>query len=105
MKPRVRESVIERRVVEWAAREGVLTVKNRGTRGFPDRTFFYNGRTTHVEFKRPGGKLSTLQERWIDRLLEQRISVVVSYDDAGCIAELSAVLGIRGGRDARRRAA
>lgn len=60
------ESTIERKVVRWCKKNGVLTTKLNGfgDRGKPDRVFWVRGGPILAEFKRPGEKLTKLQEHW-----------------------------------------
>lgn len=76
------ESDIERTACTAAARAGWSVVKV-GQHGWPDRLFFRHGVYVWVEFKRPGGRLSALQKRRIDRLRQsgERAIVVESADD------------------------
>jgi hypothetical protein len=66
MKTPIREATIESAVVRYARRQGVRCVKLNGmhNRGKPDQLFLYRGKTVFVEFKRPGGKPTTLQLKW-----------------------------------------
>lgn len=65
-----RESDIESTIVRWAAGRGIASIKLSGPhdRGKPDRVFLRHGRACFIEFKRPGGRLSRLQEFWIAKL-------------------------------------
>ena len=64
------ESKIEKQCVNWAKDNGWLSFKfvSPCNRGVPDRMFLKQGKTVFVEFKQPGGKISTLQRRQIERL-------------------------------------
>lgn len=46
--------------------------------GWPDFSVFKNGRTAFVEFKRPGGVISTDQEKVISELSDGGFPVIVS---------------------------
>jgi hypothetical protein len=77
------EKTIEARVVRWAKEHGIKTRKMNGSgfRGWPDRLFVLpKGRLLWIEFKRPGGRLSTLQELLIGDLEALGHQVRV-YDD------------------------
>lgn len=41
------------------------------SKGIPDVYFIYNGTHVECEVKRPGGHLSTMQEKWRDRCLQR----------------------------------
>ena len=75
----MRESKIEDAVCRYAKSQGVLTMKfvSPARRSVPDRIFFYKGRTWLIEFKRPGGKTTSGQDREIQRLRDQGIRVFV----------------------------
>jgi hypothetical protein len=62
---------VERPVCRWADLVGLKHVKLnlQGRRGYPDRLFFVpGGKPLFIEFKRPTGKLSALQEKTIKEL-------------------------------------
>lgn len=64
----VTEKQIETAVCEYARKKGcwVRKFSSPAHRGVPDRVFLTpHGRIFFIEFKRPGGKLSKLQEREI----------------------------------------
>lgn len=73
------ESEIEKECCKWAASEGWSSYKfvSPSKRGVPDRIFLRDNKTVFVEFKRPGGKLSKLQEREIEKLRAQQFKVFV----------------------------
>lgn len=64
-----KESSIERAVVEYAKKHGILSIKMStqgpmGSTGWPDRLFLGKDMQVRwVEFKREGGKLTMLQRR------------------------------------------
>lgn len=67
----MRESTIEAAVCKFARNSGLIVWKlsSPGTRGVPDRMFLGESGTggglcVFIEFKRPGGKLTALQEKW-----------------------------------------
>lgn len=66
MKPRILEvQHVEKPVLNWCSRQGVLHRKMNGLgfRGWPDRLFILDdGRCIWIEFKRPGGKTTPLQD-------------------------------------------
>ena len=78
------EREIEAQCVKWAKANGWLSYKfvSPSNRGVPDRMFLRNGKTVFVEFKRPGGKVSTLQQRQIDKLnaYDFKVFVVTSWE-------------------------
>jgi len=62
------ESSIQRSVIEYAKKRGCLTKKlsvqgSMGNTGWPDYMIMRAGRLFFMEFKRPGGKLTPLQEQ------------------------------------------
>ena len=75
------EKDIERKAVTAAKARGWISYKfvSPQQRGVPDRIFFREGKTVLIEFKRPGGRLSKLQELQINRLREAGIPVAVCY--------------------------
>ena len=63
------ESAIERSIVNWCNKRGVLCLKLQAPKkGFPDRTVFVNGSVGFVEIKKPGGVVSDHQKYWIGKL-------------------------------------
>jgi len=79
------ERDLEKQFVEHAESRGCLALKLRidGQNGFPDRTVICpNGSVFFVEFKRPGGKLSVVQEQWIEQLQKMSGLGVVVEDIA-----------------------
>ncbi len=60
-------------MVEYAKKKGCIAIKLNGPmdRGKPDRAFFYRGRTLIVEFKKPGGKATELQQSWLAKFKAQ----------------------------------
>lgn len=78
------ERKIEADCVKWAKANGWLSYKftSPANRGVPDRMFLRNGVTVFVEFKRPGGKVSTLQNRQIEKLraCDFRVFVIDSLE-------------------------
>lgn len=63
------EKEIEEAVWRYADKLGCMTIKLNGPmdRGKPDRIFFYKGRALVIEFKKPGGKPTELQQSWLNR--------------------------------------
>lgn len=56
---------VEQPVLDWCKKRGIMHRKMNGLgfRGWPDRLFILpSGRVVWIEFKRPGGKLTPLQE-------------------------------------------
>lgn len=64
------EKDIEAAAVKWAKDNGWITYKftSPNYRSVPDRIFLKGGVTAFIEFKRPGGKLTSGQEREIHKL-------------------------------------
>ena len=75
----MRESVIEKKVSEYAKLLGWLSYKFSSPQnaGVCDHIYFKEGRTILIEFKAPGKKPSKLQVRHIKRLEKQLIPVFV----------------------------
>jgi len=75
----MRESVIEKKVTDYAKLLGWLAYKFSSPQnsGVPDHIYFREGRTILIEFKAPNKKPSKLQVRHIERLEEQLIDVYV----------------------------
>ena len=73
------ESTIEKKCKAWAKSQGWLAYKfvSPSNRGVPDQIFLKDNQTVFVEFKRPGGKVSTLQSRQIEKLRAQSFKVFV----------------------------
>lgn len=66
------ERQIESVVVKWARALGwrVKKMNGVGDRGWPDRLFVGPGFTAFIEFKKPGARLTPLQEVTIEELAE-----------------------------------
>lgn len=81
-------SGVEEPVVEFARRNGwkVRKLQFIGRRSAPDRLFFKKDRLPiFVEFKRPGKKPDVQQQREIDRMRANGLTVYVISDvDEGC---------------------
>lgn len=65
--PVLRESQIQRSVVELAKKQGFLAIKlttlgRFGSSGWPDYMFLREGRVVFIEFKAPGKKTTPLQD-------------------------------------------
>jgi Holliday junction resolvase len=79
------ESSIERAVVEYGKRTGWVSIKlstsgPRGAAGWPDRLFMRRGKSVFIEFKRPGGKATPLQQSRHDQLVDAGYFVFVVDD-------------------------
>jgi hypothetical protein len=63
----VKECEIERAFVAYCERSGLKALKLRidGTNGWMDRTVFTSKGPIFFEFKRPRGKLRTMQTFWL----------------------------------------
>lgn len=93
----MRESAIERAVVEHAKTAGWIAIKlnGPGDKGKPDRLFLKDGSAIFVEFKAPGKRPTALQEQYLQRLRAAGFSaVVVDNVDVGKV-----MLGITRGGD------
>jgi hypothetical protein len=75
------EKDIEAKVRAKAIAAGWLVYKftSPSRRSVPDRLFIRDGRYVFIEFKRPGGTLTTGQTREIDRLRCAGADVYVCY--------------------------
>lgn len=81
------EASIQRAVVtRFRARGGVAiklsTLGRFGTSGWPDYLFIKDGRMAFIEFKKPGGKTTPLQDSQIALLRGHGLPVEV-FDDVG----------------------
>lgn len=67
---KITESKIERKVVEFCRKNGLLTFKfaSPSNRGVPDRIIIHKGKVMFLELKRPGNTPTALQEREIERI-------------------------------------
>ena len=82
----MKESMIEKKVCDYATKKGWLVFKCTGLKGVPDRIFHKEGKTFYIEFKRMEGKLSKIQEVFIRRLTASGIAVYVINSVEGGIA-------------------
>jgi Holliday junction resolvase len=75
------EAQIEAAAVKAALEEGWYVAKftSPQRRSVPDRIFIKGGRVVFIEFKRPGGKLTSGQEREIEKLRRHGAEVWVCY--------------------------
>lgn len=82
------ESEIEKAACKAAAKAGWLVYKfvSPQKRGVPDRIFFRDGVTVLIEFKRPGGRTTRLQDMQIEKLQAAGIAVEVC-DSIECAKE------------------
>lgn len=78
----VLERDLEKQCVAWARKEGFLVLKltPAGQRGYPDRVFLQRERICFVEFKREGEKVTPIQMRRMERLLDLGYRVFVIRD-------------------------
>lgn len=69
----MREQEIQSKCINYAKKQGwfVLKVIRCNVNGFPDATFFKDGKTIFVEFKTEIGKQSKLQEYIEKQLINQ----------------------------------
>lgn len=83
------EAKVERAAVRYARQQGWRPFKwsSPGRRGVPDRVFFRKKRFVAIEFKRPGGRTTKLQDRTIQQLQEEGFEayVVDNIEDAKLI--------------------
>ena len=76
------ESKIQSQIIKKFERAGWMVVKliATNTNGIPDLMCLRAGRVLFIEVKRPGGKLSELQEYRIRKLREQSFQVLIIDD-------------------------
>lgn len=79
------EKDIEAKARAKAIEAGWLCYKftSPSRRSVPDRLFIRDGRVVFIEFKRPGGKLTSGQGREIERLRKVGAEVYVCYSVEG----------------------
>lgn len=75
----MRESAIEKKVTDYAKKQGWLTYKfsSPGKRSVPDQIFFKNNYTFFIEFKATGKKATPAQIREHKKLSKQGFVVFV----------------------------
>ena len=76
----MRESVIEKKVSDYAKLLGWWTSKFTGTVGCPDRLFIRDSKVIFVEFKAPGKLPRPLQAKIIERMKIKGATVYVVDD-------------------------
>lgn len=77
----MKESYLEKRCCAYAEKEhGVISYKIYSSAGAPDRIFLYKGRAIFIEFKKEGGKVSSLQKYCHDKLRKDGFKVFVIDD-------------------------
>lgn len=76
------ESKIEGAASDYARSRRLMFIKLNvtGSVGWPDRAYFFRGRTLFIEFKRPGEKLRPAQAFVIERLQNAGFEVHVIDD-------------------------
>ena len=76
------ERDIERAACLYAKSKGVLCYKftSPAKSGVPDRIMLYEGKVWFIEFKKPDGKLSRLQEKEIQTIQKHGHAVYVCWD-------------------------
>jgi len=85
-KEKITEAKIEKKVCEYAQRNGWLTYKfsSPANRGVPDRIFIRRGVALFIEFKAPGKKPTKFQKFTHEKLKAQGFTVhVIDSIDAG----------------------
>ena len=96
----VREKDVEKAVVSWAKKQGMLPFKLnlQGNTGWPDRLWlFYHPYMCFIEFKRPGETLKRNQPARVKELRRRGYSVGV-FDNVGdAIKFLGTQTGASGG--------
>ena len=91
-----RESTVEQRVVRWAEKNGVpsLKLELQHNAGWPDRVFLLpGGRAVFIEFKRKGEKPRKLQDHRIMQLTLLGFEVTWTDNSGDAIAFLKRHLG------------
>lgn len=78
----MRESEIEKKVVEYAEAKGWLVYKfvSPAQRGVPDRIFIRGGEIFFIEFKAPGKKPTKLQDKIFSKIRDELFEVYVIDD-------------------------
>ena len=91
-KKKVLEKVIEKKVCDYAKRNGIYTRKftSPARRSVPDHLFLYNGVCFFIEFKAEGKKPTVKQTREIKLIRECKIDcyVVDNINDGTFIIDL-----------------
>jgi hypothetical protein len=87
------ESKIERDVCDYAKKAGMLVFKfvSPGNRGVPDRIWINQyGEVYFVEFKTEKGRVSPLQQVWINRLRKhhKQVHIVRSVEEGKRLVDL-----------------
>ena len=87
------ERKIQAEVNKYAKSKGMLVYKfaSPSNRGVADCIWAYCGKVIFVEYKRADGKLSALQQKFIDDMHAQRIPAIVVFDinfGKACVDEL-----------------
>ena len=88
----VLEKDIEAKACRKARERGWLAYKftSPARRAVPDRLFIKNGQAVFIEFKRPGGRLTTLQAQELARLREAGMPAHVCFSVDEALALLDA---------------
>lgn len=75
----MKESTIETKVCNYAKSKGWLVYKfvSPSNKGVPDRIFMKEGLVFFMEFKQEGKKLTKLQQKIANDIVEQNIKVFV----------------------------
>lgn len=81
------EQQIQSKIIKNLEKEGWYVVKLITTTkaGIPDLLCLKNGRTVFIEVKRPGGKVSKLQEFRHEELRKQGFEVIITTE---CITNI-----------------
>lgn len=91
----MKEKDIEKAVCDYAKSKGLLVYKftSPAHRSVPDRLFVLpGGRVFFIEFKAPGGKLTTGQQRELARLWQRGAQAYVVHDSATGIGVINGEL-------------
>jgi predicted methyltransferase MtxX (methanogen marker protein 4) len=69
--------------VDYAKKHAGMLIRKMnglGVMGWPDRMFMYNGNVMFIEFKRPGGKVTEVQQKMHERIMSAGFRVWVVDD-------------------------
>ena len=76
---RLKESVIQKRVTDYAKTKGLMVMRFRD-KGLPDRLLVGNSQAFFIEFKKLGAKPSKFQARMIEKIRAAGLAVYVIDD-------------------------
>ena len=86
------ESAIQKKISTWLTTQGwCVKVINANKRGTPDLLACIDGRLVAVEVKRPGGRLSKIQEAQLQNIRDAGGIAIVATSVDDVVAKLSAI--------------